>query len=51
MPRRLDLELSEEAYEALEMLSRRTGRSIRDLVEDLIAQSITPPLPPLSHPS
>ena len=51
MPRRLDLELSEEAYEALEALSRRTRRPIRDLVEDLIAQSITPPLPPLSHPS
>ena len=51
MPRRLDLELSEEAYEALEALSRRTGRPIRDLVEDLIVQSITPPLPPLSHPS
>jgi hypothetical protein len=51
MPRRLDLELSEEAYQALEALSCRTGRSIRDLVEDFIAQSVTPPLPPLSHPS
>lgn len=48
MPRRLDLELNEEAYEALEVLSRRTGRSIRDLVEDFIAQSIAPPLPPPS---
>jgi len=48
MPRRLDLEVSEEVYEALEVLSRRTGRSIRDLVEDFIAQSITPPLPPLA---
>lgn len=45
MPRRLDLELSEELYAALEVLSRRTGRPIRDLVEDLIAQSVTPPLP------
>ena len=45
MPRRLDLDLSEEAYTELEALSRRTGRPIRDLVEDLIAQSATPPLP------
>lgn len=51
MPRRLDLELSEEVYQALEAQSSRTGRSIRDLVEDFIAQSVTPPLPPLSHPS
>jgi hypothetical protein len=48
MPRRLDLEVSEEVYEALEVLSRRTGRSIRDLVEDFIAQSIASPLPPLA---
>jgi hypothetical protein len=45
MPRHLDLDLSEEAYEALEALSRRTGRPIRDLAADLIAQSVTPPLP------
>jgi len=45
MPRRLDLDLSEEVYDALEALSRRTGRSIRDLVEDFIAQSVAPPLP------
>jgi hypothetical protein len=51
MPRRFDLELSEEVYQALEALSSRSGRSIRDLVEDFIAQSVTPPLPPLSHPS
>lgn len=43
MPRRLDLELSDEIYEALEALSRRTGRPISDLVEDLISQSIAPP--------
>jgi hypothetical protein len=46
MPRRLDLDLSEEVYKALEALSRRTGRPIRDLVEDFIMQSVTPPLPP-----
>jgi hypothetical protein len=46
MPRRLDLELSEEVFAALEALSRRTGRSIRDLVEDFISQSVTPPFPP-----
>lgn len=46
MPRRLDLELSDETYEALESLSRRTGRPIRDLIEALIAQSISSPLPP-----
>ncbi len=51
MPRRLELELSEEAYAALELLSRRTGRSIRDLVEDVIAQSISPPLPPVAEHS
>jgi NTP pyrophosphatase (non-canonical NTP hydrolase) len=45
MPRRLDLDLSEEVYEALEALRKRTGRPIRDLVEDFIAQSVTPPLP------
>ena len=45
MPRRLDLDLSVEVYDALEALSRRTGRSIRDLVEDFIAQSVTPTLP------
>jgi hypothetical protein len=45
MPIRLHLDLSEEVYEALEALSRRTGRPIRDLAEDFIAQSVTPPLP------
>ena len=51
MPRRLDLYLSEEVYDALEALSRRTGRPIRDLVEDFIAQSVTPPLPPQEQSS
>ena len=51
MPRRLDLDLSDEVYDALEVLSRRTGRPIRDLVEDLIAQSVTPPLPPQEEDS
>ena len=46
MPKRLELDLSDEVYEALDALSRRTGRSIRDLVEDCIAQSVAPPLPP-----
>ena len=51
MPRRLDLDLSDEAYDALEALSRRTGRPIRDLVEDFIAQAVTPPLPPQEEDS
>ena len=51
MPRRLDLELSEEVYQALQLLSGRTGRSIRDLAQDFIAQAITPPVPPLSQSS
>ena len=51
MPMRLDLDLSEEVYDALEALSRRTGRPIRDLVEDFIAQSVTPPLPPQEEDS
>jgi hypothetical protein len=51
MPRRLDLDLSDEVYDALEALSRRTGRPIRDLVEDFIAQSVTPPLPPQEEDS
>jgi hypothetical protein len=51
LPRRLDLDLSDEVYEALEALSRRTGRPIRDLVEDFIAQSVTPPLPPQEQSS
>ena len=51
MPRRLDLEVSEEVYEALEALSRRTGRSVRDLVEDFIYQWVTPPLPPQNDDS
>jgi hypothetical protein len=49
-PRRVDLELSAETYEALEELSRRTGRPIKDLVEDLLAQSISPPLPEPGSP-
>jgi hypothetical protein len=51
LPRRLDLDLSDEVYEALEALSRRTGRPIRDLVEDFIAKAVTPPLPPQEEES
>lgn len=36
LPKRIDLELSAEVYERLEDLSRRTGRSIRDLAEEMI---------------
>ena len=46
MPRRLDLDLRVEVYTALEAWSQRTGRPICDLAEDLIAQAVTPPLPP-----
>jgi len=36
MPRRLDLELSEEVYLVLEVLSGRTVCSIRDLVQHFL---------------
>jgi predicted DNA-binding protein len=38
LPKRIDLELSAEVYERLEDLSRRTGRSIRDLAEEMICR-------------
>lgn len=38
-PQRIDLELSEEAIDRLEHLSRKTGRSIRDLAADLLSQA------------
>jgi len=39
-PRRVDLELSEQAMAHLEALSARTGRPIRDLAADLLSQAI-----------
>jgi hypothetical protein len=39
-PQRLDLDMSESALESLEQLSRRTGRSIRDLAADLLSRSV-----------
>jgi hypothetical protein len=36
LPRRLDLEIQPEVYSVLEQLSARTGRSIRDVAEELI---------------
>ena len=36
LPQRIELELSAEVHERLEELSRRTGRSIRDLAEEMI---------------
>jgi predicted transcriptional regulator len=42
LPQRLDLEISDRAYERLQRLASRTGRSVRDLAADLIAQSFSP---------
>lgn len=39
-PQRLDLDLPEVTLRALEQLSGKTGRSVRDLAEDLIAQAV-----------
>ncbi|MEI8250208.1 MAG: hypothetical protein WCF98_03460 [Synechococcus sp. ELA057] len=38
-PTRIDLDLSDQAIERLERLSARTGRSVRDLASDLLAQA------------
>ena len=39
-PRRLDLDLSDEALERLRRLSARTGRSVSDLAADLLHQAL-----------
>jgi len=39
-PKRLDLELSEQALAALERLSARTDRSVSDLAADLLSKAI-----------
>lgn len=49
-PQRLDLDLSESALECLERLSRRTGRSIRDLAADLLSRSAAGQVPPSGIP-
>jgi hypothetical protein len=38
-PRRLDLELSDEVYDQLQSMSERTGRSISELVGEILEQS------------
>jgi hypothetical protein len=39
-PRRLDLDLSDEAVERLHRLSASTGRSVSDLAADLLHQAL-----------
>lgn len=39
-PQRVDLDLPDEVMDALELLSARTGRSLRDLIPDLLAQEL-----------
>jgi hypothetical protein len=39
-PKRLDLDLSDEALERLRHLSARTGRSVSDLAADLLHQAL-----------
>ena len=39
-PRRLDLDLSDEAVQRLQCLSARTGRSVSDLAADLLHQAL-----------
>ena len=40
-PKRLEVELSADALASLDALSARTGRSVRDLVEDLLSRAVT----------
>lgn len=39
-PKKIDLDLSDEALERLERLSARTGRSVRDIAADLLCQAV-----------
>lgn len=39
-PQRVDLELSGDAMECLELLSARTGRPVRDIAADLLCQAV-----------
>jgi hypothetical protein len=39
LPKRLDLEVSDEVYAQLQSMSERTGRSISDLVGEILQQS------------
>ena len=41
LPQRLDLEVSDHAYECLQRLSAKAGLSVRDLAERLISQSVS----------
>jgi predicted DNA-binding protein len=38
--KRLDLDLSEEVYERLLALSRKSGRSIQEIVEQILCASV-----------
>lgn len=43
-PQRVELDLSEELVRHLETLAARTGRSLNDLVTELLSRQIEPPL-------
>lgn len=42
-PRRVDLELTPELLEQLEAMARRSGRSLPDLITDLLSREAGPP--------
>jgi hypothetical protein len=42
LPQRLDLILSDELFDRLAFLSERDGRSINDLVTDLLSRHLKP---------
>lgn len=41
-PKRVDLELSEELMQHLEAMAARSGRSINDLITDLLSRQVDP---------
>lgn len=43
-PKRLDLELKAELIETLQAMSERSGRSVGEIIQELLAKSL-PPLP------
>jgi 4-hydroxy-3-methylbut-2-enyl diphosphate reductase IspH len=45
MPQRLDLEIQPEIYAQIEEISIRSGRSIPEIIQELISRSL--PDPPL----
>lgn len=41
LPRRLQLEISDELYLHLHRISQRTGRPLRDIAADLVCQALS----------